>query len=99
MICDTNWCTFCDRAVNPHLNAIYCSEECFQKDAKSHLPIYATYPFNNQPTIRRSESSSSICSDDLVAIHLDLTNSLLSNATLNNETPCTLPALSGYNAQ
>ncbi|KAI8883382.1 hypothetical protein K501DRAFT_272782 [Backusella circina FSU 941] len=32
---DTNWCTFCDCAVDPYVNSIYCSEECFKKDSKT----------------------------------------------------------------
>ncbi|CAO3678619.1 unnamed protein product [Rhizopus microsporus] len=89
-MCDTNWCTFCDCAVSPHLNTIYCSEECFRKDAQSHLcstliaheeELIKQYSKNNHHR-RRRNSNSSISSDDLAAIHLDLMSSSSSRPLL-----------------
>lgn len=37
---DTNWCTFCDCAINPNSDLIYCSEECFKLDALSNQSIF-----------------------------------------------------------
>ncbi|CAO3631370.1 unnamed protein product [Mucor hiemalis] len=39
---DTNWCTFCDCAINPNSDFIYCSEECFKLDALANQPLYYT---------------------------------------------------------
>ncbi|KAI8881698.1 hypothetical protein K501DRAFT_222502 [Backusella circina FSU 941] len=39
MMCDTNWCTFCDNAINPYSDSLYCSEECLRQDALSHHPM------------------------------------------------------------
>lgn len=96
-MCDTNWCTFCDCAVSPFSNSIYCSEDCFRKDALLHDPLYKIYkeqqeqqhhfnpkfiinksdiPDNNMPEYThqqtRRESNSSMCSEDLAAIHMDM---------------------------
>ncbi|KAL9537389.1 hypothetical protein MBANPS3_011820 [Mucor bainieri] len=98
-MCDTNWCTFCDCAVSPFSNSIYCSEDCFRRDALLHDPLYKIYleqqnqqreqlrylssnnivskssvHGNHMPeyTLQtRRESSSSMCSDDLAAMHMD----------------------------
>ncbi|KAI9273526.1 hypothetical protein EDC94DRAFT_197655 [Helicostylum pulchrum] len=35
-MCDTNWCTFCDCAVSPFSNSVYCSDECRKRDASAH---------------------------------------------------------------
>ncbi|KAI8889948.1 hypothetical protein K501DRAFT_328742 [Backusella circina FSU 941] len=32
MICDTNWCTYCDNAINRDSDSLYCSENCLRKD-------------------------------------------------------------------
>ncbi|GAN05383.1 hypothetical protein MAM1_0089d04853 [Mucor ambiguus] len=98
-MCDTNWCTFCDCAVSPFSNSIYCSEDCFRRDALPHDPLYKIYieqqkqqqeqqcylspkitiksdihmnytPEYTQQT--RRESNSSICSEDLAAMHMDM---------------------------
>ncbi|KAI8075882.1 uncharacterized protein B0P05DRAFT_146810 [Gilbertella persicaria] len=39
MMCDTNWCTFCDNAISPYSNSLYCSEECLRQDALMHHPM------------------------------------------------------------
>ncbi|KAI8641739.1 hypothetical protein BD408DRAFT_417585 [Parasitella parasitica] len=39
MICDTNWCTFCDNAISPYSDSLYCSEECLRQDALMHHPM------------------------------------------------------------
>ncbi|KAI9360259.1 hypothetical protein BD770DRAFT_385177 [Pilaira anomala] len=35
-MCDLNWCTVCDKAISCDSNSLYCSNECFSKDAKSY---------------------------------------------------------------
>ncbi|OAD69865.1 hypothetical protein PHYBLDRAFT_171887 [Phycomyces blakesleeanus NRRL 1555(-)] len=54
MICDTNWCTYCDSAVSPFSDSLYCSEECLKKDALAHHPMLGydfidlrSFPRNN----------------------------------------------------
>ncbi|OBZ87141.1 hypothetical protein A0J61_04803 [Choanephora cucurbitarum] len=39
MMCDTNWCTFCDNAISPYSNSLYCSEDCLRQDALMHHPM------------------------------------------------------------
>ncbi|KAG0735735.1 hypothetical protein G6F57_004427 [Rhizopus arrhizus] len=39
MMCDTNWCTFCDNAISPYSDSLYCSEECLRQDALLHHPM------------------------------------------------------------
>ncbi|KAI9276100.1 hypothetical protein BY458DRAFT_506367 [Sporodiniella umbellata] len=38
-MCDTNWCTFCDSAINMQSNSLYCSERCLRQDALLHHPL------------------------------------------------------------
>ncbi|KAI8078253.1 uncharacterized protein B0P05DRAFT_470638 [Gilbertella persicaria] len=64
-MCDTNWCTFCDCAVSPNLDSIYCSEECFRKDAHDEQTSMMS-PLSSQ------QDTTSICSDDLAAMHVDM---------------------------
>ncbi|CAO3698777.1 unnamed protein product [Rhizopus stolonifer] len=78
-MCDTNWCTFCDCAVSPQMNTIYCSEKCFRKDAQD-LSLFraglntASLLYDNtydQRCSSNSSSSSIVYSDDLATIYLD----------------------------
>ncbi|KAG1150228.1 hypothetical protein G6F37_005254 [Rhizopus arrhizus] len=39
MMCDTNWCTFCDNAISPYSDSLYCSESCLRHDALLHHPM------------------------------------------------------------
>ncbi|KAI9275999.1 hypothetical protein BY458DRAFT_539357 [Sporodiniella umbellata] len=39
MMCDTNWCTFCDNAISHYSDSLYCSEECLKQDALRHHPL------------------------------------------------------------
>ncbi|ORY91183.1 hypothetical protein BCR43DRAFT_498658 [Syncephalastrum racemosum] len=39
MMCDTNWCTYCDVAISPYSDALYCSQDCLQRDAIHHHVI------------------------------------------------------------
>ncbi|CAO3692926.1 unnamed protein product [Rhizopus stolonifer] len=39
MMCDTNWCTFCDNAISHYSDSLYCSEECLRQDALLHHPL------------------------------------------------------------
>lgn len=39
MMCDTNWCTFCDNAISPYSDSLYCSEDCLRQDALMHHPM------------------------------------------------------------
>ncbi|CAO0794120.1 unnamed protein product [Mucor circinelloides] len=99
-MCDTNWCTFCDCAVSPFSNSIYCSEDCFRRDALLHDPLYKIYieqqkqqqeqqrylspkiiidyndiddnSMSDYTQQTRRGSSSSMCSDDLAAMHMDV---------------------------
>ncbi|KAI8882187.1 hypothetical protein K501DRAFT_251887 [Backusella circina FSU 941] len=36
---DTNWCTFCDKAVSPFSESLYCSEKCLRLDALRNHPL------------------------------------------------------------
>ncbi|KAI8094615.1 hypothetical protein BDF21DRAFT_409133 [Thamnidium elegans] len=39
MMCDTNWCTFCDSAISPYSDSLYCSEDCLKQDALMRHPM------------------------------------------------------------
>ncbi|KAI8390197.1 hypothetical protein BD560DRAFT_380223 [Blakeslea trispora] len=104
-MCDTNWCTFCDCAIKPELNSIYCSERCFQRDAFSYATLCskqydvpASHPSKTLPLLSTSQedytqsfqiesSNSSICSDDLAAMHLDMLRSSPSNGSHTRRSP------------
>lgn len=65
MMCDTNWCTFCDNAISPYSDSLYCSEDCLRQDALMHHPMlgydYADlegFPHNTKmPSLVRRKSS------------------------------------------
>ncbi|KAI8991133.1 hypothetical protein BDF20DRAFT_809283, partial [Mycotypha africana] len=38
-MCDTNWCTYCDNAIHPYSNSLYCSEYCLRQDALTRHPM------------------------------------------------------------
>ncbi|KAL7330733.1 hypothetical protein PS15p_205635 [Mucor circinelloides] len=65
MMCDTNWCTFCDNAISSYSDSLYCSEDCLRQDALMHHPMlgydYADlegFPHNTQmPSLVRRKSS------------------------------------------
>ncbi|KAG2207460.1 hypothetical protein INT46_007227 [Mucor plumbeus] len=65
MMCDTNWCTFCDNAISPFSDSLYCSEDCLRQDALMHHPMlgydYADlegFPHNTKmPSLVRRKSS------------------------------------------
>ncbi|KAI9473668.1 MAG: hypothetical protein EXX96DRAFT_578876 [Benjaminiella poitrasii] len=85
-MCDTNWCTFCDCAVNPFSNSIYCSEDCFKRDALRYQFLFVTYTEEQQKqasllrisaehqeyTPSRRGSNDSVSSEELLAMHLDM---------------------------
>ncbi|KAI8375998.1 uncharacterized protein BYT42DRAFT_573049 [Radiomyces spectabilis] len=65
---DLNWCTYCDSAISPFSNSLYCSEDCLRSDALNHHPLlgydYAElkdFP-RSIPTL--SSSASSVASDE-----------------------------------
>lgn len=39
MMCDTNWCTFCDNAISAYSDSLYCSEDCLKQDALMNHPM------------------------------------------------------------
>ncbi|KAI8359922.1 hypothetical protein EDC96DRAFT_422354, partial [Choanephora cucurbitarum] len=42
---DLNWCTFCDDAISPFSESLYCSEQCLRSDALRNHPLLGyTYP-------------------------------------------------------
>ncbi|KAI7849753.1 hypothetical protein BDC45DRAFT_448221 [Circinella umbellata] len=58
MICDTNWCTYCDIAINPHSNSLYCSSECLKKDTifYHHKVSRFSFPRCRKSMVFRSSS-------------------------------------------
>ncbi|KAI8138158.1 hypothetical protein BJV82DRAFT_631972 [Fennellomyces sp. T-0311] len=36
---DTHWCSYCDNAVSPYSDSLYCSDECLRQDALQHHPM------------------------------------------------------------
>ncbi|KAI7899412.1 uncharacterized protein BX663DRAFT_521654 [Cokeromyces recurvatus] len=36
---DLNWCTFCDSAISPYSESLYCSEHCLRSDALRNHPL------------------------------------------------------------
>ncbi|CDS03612.1 hypothetical protein LRAMOSA01014 [Lichtheimia ramosa] len=61
---DTNWCTYCDQAINSFSNSLYCSEECLRADALNHHPLlgYDWHEFKDFPRSTPSSSASSVVS-------------------------------------
>ncbi|KAI8982163.1 hypothetical protein BDF20DRAFT_798512, partial [Mycotypha africana] len=59
---DLNWCTYCDNAINPFSESLYCSEQCLRADALRNHPLLGyTYPeFVDFPRATISTVSSSI---------------------------------------
>ncbi|KAI7898190.1 uncharacterized protein BX663DRAFT_525996 [Cokeromyces recurvatus] len=90
-MCDTNWCTYCDCAVSPYSNSIYCSEDCFKRDALTNHPLFTIFKEPQQqlpsnlvlshiqqeytPSSSRRASNSSISSEDLLPLHFDMMSS------------------------
>ncbi|KAG0741988.1 hypothetical protein G6F57_011912 [Rhizopus arrhizus] len=58
---DLNWCTFCDKAVSPFSESLYCSEQCLRADALRNHPLLGyTYPeFTDFPRSKSTKHSSS----------------------------------------
>ncbi|KAI8881420.1 hypothetical protein K501DRAFT_253306 [Backusella circina FSU 941] len=58
---DLNWCTFCDNAVNPFSESLYCSEQCLRADALRNHPLLGyTYPeFTDFPRPKPLNNSNS----------------------------------------
>ncbi|CAO3692719.1 unnamed protein product [Umbelopsis ramanniana] len=52
-----NWCTFCDNAINPFSNSLYCSEACLRGDALNHHPLLG-YDFSELQDFPRRASTS-----------------------------------------
>ncbi|KAI9492105.1 hypothetical protein BDB00DRAFT_742578, partial [Zychaea mexicana] len=48
---DLNWCTYCDNAVNPYSDSLYCSEQCLRADALRNHPLlgYDWHEFEDFP--------------------------------------------------
>ncbi|KAI9312845.1 hypothetical protein BX666DRAFT_773316 [Dichotomocladium elegans] len=68
---DTNWCSFCDKAVSPYSNSLYCSDECFQKDALQSHPMLSFNVndcrmafFNERDRHHSHQASSTTLSED-----------------------------------
>ncbi|KAI7898567.1 uncharacterized protein BX663DRAFT_409153, partial [Cokeromyces recurvatus] len=61
-MCDTNWCTFCDNAISPYSDSLYCSEDCLRQDALMHHPMlgYDYAELQDFPVIQKRRKSSSI---------------------------------------
>ncbi|KAI8137892.1 hypothetical protein BJV82DRAFT_633679 [Fennellomyces sp. T-0311] len=56
MMCDTNWCTYCDVAISPHSNSLYCSKECLKKDTIYHCISRVSFPRCRKGVIFRANS-------------------------------------------
>ncbi|KAG2211728.1 uncharacterized protein EV154DRAFT_511083 [Mucor mucedo] len=73
---DLNWCTYCDNAISPFSNSLYCSEDCLRSDALNHHPLlgydYAElkdFPRSSpSPTLTASSSSTASLSPCLSPI-------------------------------
>ncbi|KAI9487913.1 hypothetical protein BDB00DRAFT_851023 [Zychaea mexicana] len=57
MMCDTNWCTFCDVAINPLSNSLYCSQECLKKDTIYHRSSRINFPQCRKSMVFRFSNS------------------------------------------
>ncbi|KAI8984554.1 hypothetical protein BDF20DRAFT_808093, partial [Mycotypha africana] len=53
---DLNWCTYCDNAIHPYSNSLYCSEECLRADALNNHPLLG-YDYAELKDFPRSCSS------------------------------------------
>ncbi|KAI7875264.1 uncharacterized protein EV154DRAFT_77264 [Mucor mucedo] len=81
-MCDTNWCTFCDCAVSPYSDSVYCSDECYRRDASfmdADLSRYSTLPPHRR--------SNSISSEDLALMYSESIHSPLPDKTVRQSFP------------
>ncbi|KAG2171375.1 hypothetical protein INT43_009036 [Umbelopsis isabellina] len=62
-----NWCTFCDNAINPFSNSLYCSEACLRGDALNHHPLLG-YDFSELQDFPRRSSTSSTSQSPALSI-------------------------------
>ncbi|KAH8550243.1 hypothetical protein BGW37DRAFT_427608 [Umbelopsis sp. PMI_123] len=72
-MCDTNWCTYCDKQISPFSSSLYCSEGCLRSDALNNHPMLGyQYPelqdfphSSTSPTLTAASSSSTTSSPTL----------------------------------
>ncbi|KAI8881038.1 hypothetical protein K501DRAFT_253903 [Backusella circina FSU 941] len=91
---DLNWCTYCDSAISPFSDSLYCSEECLRSDALNHHPLlgydYAElkdFPRSSSPALTACSGSSTSGSPLLSPIP-----SYTLNQTLNKQAAMSPPA-------
>ncbi|KAG2175587.1 hypothetical protein INT43_001234 [Umbelopsis isabellina] len=58
IMCDTNWCTYCDKQISPFSSSLYCSEGCLRSDALEHHPMLG-YQYPELQDFPHSTSSTS----------------------------------------
>ncbi|KAI8391503.1 uncharacterized protein BYT42DRAFT_557106 [Radiomyces spectabilis] len=86
MMCDTNWCTFCDSAISPYSDSLYCSHECLKQDALLHHPMLGYdfsdlggFPHVNIKSAQPTEEPSYVVSNPNHPHHLAMTSSASSS--------------------
>ncbi|ORY95594.1 hypothetical protein BCR43DRAFT_493240 [Syncephalastrum racemosum] len=93
---DTNWCTYCDNAVNAYSSSLYCSDECLRQDALRHHPMLG-YDFSdlrgflNTSRVRSRRPSSCALSDDKDHLLASSSSSISSASSVSSSMASTPP--------
>ncbi|KAI8881417.1 hypothetical protein K501DRAFT_274686 [Backusella circina FSU 941] len=58
-MCDLNWCCVCDKAISCESDSLYCSQECFTKDATNKNREDHKLQYFLHPRIYKMQSSNS----------------------------------------
>ncbi|KAI7872292.1 hypothetical protein BDF14DRAFT_1751702 [Spinellus fusiger] len=67
---DLNWCIYCDNAIRPFSNLLYCGERCMEADSISSQPSmnYASPEFIHFSRSPLSQSGSSTTCTSLLSV-------------------------------
>ncbi|KAI9485211.1 MAG: hypothetical protein EXX96DRAFT_513635 [Benjaminiella poitrasii] len=99
---DLNWCTFCDNAISPYSESLYCSEQCLRSDALRNHPLLGyTYPeFIDfpRPTTNRHERATSRSSISVSSISTSpsLTATITTTSSITTTTSSSSSSIHNY---
>ncbi|KAI8881418.1 hypothetical protein K501DRAFT_286409 [Backusella circina FSU 941] len=95
---NTNWCTYCDSAVDVHSNSLYCSDECLRADALRNHPSlgYKFTEFVDFPRAIKRPCQSSSTSTTSSAISINNSTPFSSNVNSVCSSPANMDLCSKY---
>ncbi|KAI9316489.1 hypothetical protein BX666DRAFT_1951287 [Dichotomocladium elegans] len=93
---DLNWCTYCDNAINPYSDSLYCGERCLQADALRNHPLlgYNWHEFEDfpRPAFPSSSISSSKSSNKLTRSPAFSPSLMASSSTSTSSSTTQIPS-------